>query len=72
MKKTLLFPILVIIIIFSGCFSNEEKIPLNDEINKKINDYVAEHSQLVLDEIVDSWEFVLIDTAYILCRLLKN
>ena len=63
-RKILLLPILSIIIAFSGCFSNEDKIPLNNEINEKINDYVAEHSQLVLDEIVDSWEYVLIDTAY--------
>ena len=55
-RKILLLPILSIIILFSGCFSNEKKIPLNDEINEKIIDYVAEHSQLVLDEIVDSWE----------------
>ena len=54
-RKILLLPILSIIIAFSGCFSNEDKIPLN---------YVAEHSQLVLDEIVNSWEYVLIDTAY--------
>ena len=63
-RKILLLPILSIIIAFSGCFSNEDKIPLNNEINEKINDYVAEHSQLVLDEIVNSWEYVLIDTAY--------
>ena len=50
-RKILLLPILSIIIAFSGCFSNEDKIPLNNEINEKINDYVAEHSQLVLDEI---------------------
>ena len=63
-RKILLLPILSIIIAFSGCFSNEDKIPLNNEKKKKINDYVAEHSQLVLDEIVNSWEYVLIDTAY--------
>ena len=34
------------------------------EVTIAIIDYVAEHSQLVLDEIVDSWEYVLIDTAY--------
>ena len=51
-RKILLLPILSIIIAFSGCFSNEDKIPLNNEINEKINDYVAEHSQLVLDEYV--------------------
>ena len=56
-RKILLLPILSIIIAFSGCFSNEDKIPLNNEINEKINDYVA-------DEIVNSWEYVLIDTAY--------
>lgn len=63
-REILLLPILSIILVFSGCFSKEENISPNYDISKKINDYVDEHSQLVLDEMVDSWEYVLIDTAY--------
>lgn len=48
---------------FSSCGLKEEIEPDNT-INEKIDSYLIENENLVLDEILDSWEYVLIDTTY--------
>lgn len=63
-KKTIWLSILCMILVFSGCFSKKENIFPNYAMNDKIKVYIEEHSQLVLDEMVDTWDYVLIDTAY--------
>lgn len=57
------FLIILMISVFSSCKENP-KIEADEKLHSYIISYAEEHGKIVLDDAVENWDYVVIDSAY--------